>query len=352
MELWVGFLLGSGMVIFVVFLIIQGGTKELFSSRVHLTTTCARTYGLHPGSQIKMIDLVIGNVGKVTVDENGKVDIEMRINKERMGLIRQNPNNFDVAKGSTVILRTAGMGIGEAFLEITAGSSSLPAAQDNQALPFVTPTDKFEETMVSVKKLIDALNDDRHTLGKLLHDEGAYYESILKTLKNTADITSKMSGMFDLLMSKEGTVGAFLHDRKFYDNMVQIQEQSKRLMAELIEITKNASQVSERFAELAKKQETLFESVQSIAKKGDGLMSQFSGLVKKADDLTALLIVVAKDFTAMSGEFPDMAKKGSQTMSSARDVMNALKKNFLIKPFIAQPSDDALLEIIPRAGGK
>jgi ABC-type transporter Mla subunit MlaD len=352
MELWAGFLLGSGLVIFLVFLILQGGTKELFTSYTRLTTTCPRTYGLRPGSQIKMLDLVIGTAKKLSLADDGKVSVELNINKDYVKFIRQYPNNPDIAKGSVVILKTTGMGIGEAFLEITTGDSSLPVVADNQSLPFVTPPDKIEETITSVKKLVDALNDDRHSLGKLLYDKGAYYEYILGTLKNSQEITAKLDKMLDQITSKEGTVGAFLNDRKFYDNLVHIQEQSKQLLDGLISITKNISVVSNQFSELAKKQDSLYDNVISITKKASELTDNLTPVAKKINEISDQLLVIVKNISLASKDFPNIAERGNQTMAGARDVMDALKRNWFIRPFLAQPSEDDLLEIVPRPNGK
>ena len=264
--------------------------------------------------------------------------IAFSIGKKHLNLVRQLSQDFDTKKGSVVLLRTSGMGIGDSFLELVKGDPSLPVVQDGQAMPFVIPTDKLDETMASVKKLVDALNDDRHTMGKLLHDQGAYYEQIRRMLTNSADITQKMSAMLDLVTSKDGTVGAFLNDRKFYDNLVTLQDQSRKLMDGLIDITRNATEVSRQFSELAGKQNLLYTDVTAIMKKVQGLTDQFT--------------IVAKNLADVSGALPELTEKGTQTMTSARDVMNALKSNFLIRPFIPQPSADRPLELVPRGSGE
>lgn len=352
MDLWVGFFLGSGLVILVGFLVLLGGAKSFLTSGVRLSIACERTHGLRSGSLVKMIDLAVGSVEKVDVDQAGNVTVVFSVSKEYHNIVRQLPDNFDTTKGSVVTLKMAGMGIGDSFLEINKGDPTLPVVRDGQTMPFAMPKDKLDETMGSVKKLVDALNDDRHTLGKMLHDEGAYYAEIYKMLKNSAEITAKMSAMMEQMMSKDGTVGAFLNDRKFYDNLVAVQEQSRKLMDGLIDITKNATEVSRQFADLAGKQHALFDNISVMMKKGDVAVDQLATVLKKTEVMTDQFIVIAKTLAEVSGSLPELTERGVQTMTSARDVMNALKSNFLIRPFIPQPSADRLLETVPRGSGQ
>lgn len=319
-ELYVGFFIGSGLIILIALFLIQGASKELFADHVKITTFATRSFGLHEGSPVKMLDISVGNVKSVELTEEGKIKIDIRVRKDYSRFIRQNVTTPDTERGSFVTLSSTGLDILGPALLITHGDLTLPQVQGDALLPFKEKSSPLDDTLKNVKKLMDSITSEKNSIGRMLNDKGELFD-ILKqiltginaTLKKSEELTGKSTGLVEKLTtlierldktlekmsSPTSSLGAFLNDKSFF--------------------------------------ETFSSAI--------GKLNSILGETRGAMDLFKKIL---SDFTGASSLVPELTSKLDGLLMNTKEITDALKKNFFIAPFIAKPPKQELMEIMPR----
>ncbi len=330
-ELYAGFLIGSGLIILGALLVIQGTSRDMTEEYVKYTAFTPRAFGLREGSPVKMLDLAIGNVKSVGLTDEGSVKIELKVKKEFQRHIRQDLNNPDRENGTVFTLSSTGFDILGATIIMTPGKPSLPQLEPGSTLVYDYKPSPIDETLKSAKKLLETMTSESNSLGRFMNDKGSTFELMQAILKNinltiestrkksddltdkaaqfitkTAALVDSMSSMmnrFEKVLEKvtstETTIGAMLNDKKFYELLTSILDKTDKILA-----------------------------------RTQGNMDNFGKILG--------------DMAGVTGQVPDLVTRLDQVLINAKEVTEALKKNFLIKPFLAQPPKEELLEITPR----
>jgi hypothetical protein len=256
--------------------------------------------------------------------DDGSVRAELSIKKEYLKHIRQDLKNPDHEKGSVLSLSSTGFDLLGATLLINPGDRSLPQVDAGSALVFVPKPSPLDETLKSAKRLIETMTSEQNSLGRLINDKGSTFELLQAILKNinltiettrtkSEDFTDKTSKLvqgltqavsrFEKVLEKmnsaETTLGAMINDKRFYELLTAVVDKMDKIMV-----------------------------------RTQANMDLFGKMLG--------------DLSGMTGQVPELMGKLDQTMSGMRDITDALKKNFLIRPFIGQPPKDSLAEIQPR----
>ncbi|MBI4245069.1 MAG: MCE family protein [Planctomycetes bacterium] len=304
-ELWVGGLAGGAIGLLIVVFVVKGGPSQLFSDNVNAFMFMSRSHNLRQGAPVKMLDFNVGTVKEVSLQDDLKVRVVMQFRKKHLKFIRTN---------SAAMLRSTV--IGESFIEIKPGDADSPEISEMDELRFEPFKDAVAEITDSAKNLVDSLNNQDHTVGKMLNDKGAFYNSILTTLRNVESLTGettlnllknveRLTGQLNTTLqnvnSPKGTVGALLSDRELYDKILRMQDQS----AELLQQTK-----------------IMFERLNSM-----------------------LL-----DLNKTTAQLPELTRYGTETAASGREVVDGLKRVWPISSAFSQPTEDELLGINPICG--
>lgn len=295
-ELWVGALIGGAIALLAALFIFGGGTVGTLAGQLKLYTYMPRSYGLKPGVQVKILDFNSGLVMAVELHNNlqepypkdaAQIRVTFSIDREFARFVRSD---------STAKLKTSV--IGEAFLEITPGSEAAAPARDSDTIRFEPPDDVVTQIGGRVTKLLDAISDQQNTTGKILNDKGEFYDSILATLRNVEGITAELKKTMESVNSPDGTVGAFLNDRRFYDEILKMQSQTKDMLSETTKLVTKLNEVLGHLSEL-------------------------------------------------TGQLPPVMKFGKDAAKDARDVVGSLKRIWPISSALGSPPEDELLGITP-----
>lgn len=295
-ELWVGALIGGATALLAALFIFGGGTFGSLADQLMLYTYMPRSHGLKPGIQVKILDFSAGLVRAVELQDNPQQTPAGDMALIRVAFSVDRKFAQFVRSDSTAKLKTTV--IGEAFLEITTGSESAPPARDSDTIRFEPPDDVVAQIGGRVTKLLDAISDRQNTIGKALNDKGEFYDNILAILQNVEGITSELKKTMDSLNSPDGTVGAFLNDRRFYDEILKMQGQTKDMLAETTKLVTKLNEVLGHLSEL-------------------------------------------------TGQLPPVMKFGKDAAKDARDVVGSLKRIWPISSALGSPPEDELLGITP-----
>jgi phospholipid/cholesterol/gamma-HCH transport system substrate-binding protein len=198
-----GVFIFAALLIFGAAVFLIGEKRFLFSPTYRLKANFDNVAGLDEGAPVRAGGVRIGTVEKIQLPSrpNEKVVIEMQLDDATQSVIR---------KDSVAAIETEGL-LGSKYLEISFGSAQSESVRDGDIVQTRPPLDyadiarKAGDTIESAKQAIvsakDAIDMSKSAIGNLT-----------TATRDVKSITSKIN-------SGEGTIGAFVNDRKTFDNI-------------------------------------------------------------------------------------------------------------------------------------
>jgi phospholipid/cholesterol/gamma-HCH transport system substrate-binding protein len=150
-----------------------GVKKDVFTAKSPIYFVADSGQDLSEGMPVKFSGFKIGSLNSLTLDEQGRVQVEVRIDKKYLSLIRQD---------AVMSLKKEGV-IGDGILEISRGTEDTPALEPGNKVRFERASG-LEQAVVDVKnRIIPILADLHHSL----HDPDG---DVRQTLKNLREFTA------------------------------------------------------------------------------------------------------------------------------------------------------------------
>jgi len=95
----------------------------------------------------------------------------------------------------------------------------------NSVNTITTAMDNIGESAEQLKVLLKSVEDENGLLHELIYGKSPKFDTLLKSLEDTANNLKKAS---EALAGGSGTLGALLIDSKLYDNLVTVTDEAKR----------------------------------------------------------------------------------------------------------------------------
>lgn len=114
------------VVVSVVVVITQAAKQGFFSSKLTLHVEAPTGVDLRPGMAVKLSGFQVGTVSSVDLNENARVNLQMRIEEQYMKWIKED---------SLVSIAREGL-IGDSYLMISSGSPNLPSLHEGAVVKF------------------------------------------------------------------------------------------------------------------------------------------------------------------------------------------------------------------------
>lgn len=155
--------------------------QHVFDKRFHLYTVLDQSYGIVPGTPVKLAGLTVGEVDNIDFTKLNQIVVAMKILKKYEKMIR---------KDSFVTIKKSGIISGDVSLRISIGTPWLPEVQNGAKLRAEPPL-TMEQIMAKLNPTIIDLQ---------------------RIVRNIADLTSSID-------RGKGTVGAILKKQEIYDEL-------------------------------------------------------------------------------------------------------------------------------------
>ncbi|RYF81222.1 MAG: MCE family protein [Chitinophagaceae bacterium] len=216
-----GVLVILGLVLLMAALYFVGQRQSLFGSTITLRVNFEKVSGLQEGNNVRFSGINVGSVKSITILHDTIVQVVMMVEEDAKKFIRKN---------SMVSIGSDGL-MGNALLNIDAGSPDVPMVQNNDLLPakvsvtMESMMETLQKTNVNaahitdqLAKTVDGINKGEGTLGMLLKDQDLVLQlketvaSANKAAANTARFTSEMNGVIRDAKKGDGTIGTLLYD--------------------------------------------------------------------------------------------------------------------------------------------
>ena len=301
-----GFLLVL-IIITVVTLLVIAQAKGWFQTQNTYLVKFRQGYNLHQGSLVKMFNAEIRKVALLSIiqtTERPQVEVTIKINQEYANLIRQD----SVAE---VVSHTL---IGSEYVEISPGTSGYPRIEPHGDIPSrerKSVTEHLaelasEENILKVKQMLEHLAKFSEDLKN--------DEKILQSALNNID------KVFLNLSEGKGTLGMLVMQKDLYNRVNQAVTQLDKFLVEA---------------------KILIVDLKPMA--------QNLGVFTKSinEEIEPLKAIVA-NIKAGSEELPDLMDAASGTARSAKETMDAIKGNFLIRMSAPQGAKSQTIHVAPR----
>lgn len=217
-ELKVGILIAAAAIILVLVIFALTGQSGFFTHKITLLCYLDDAGGMLPGAQVQLQGVTIGNVNSVGLvpsppNPQYPVKVEMQVV----------PQSRWLRTDSLVELGTAGP-LGEALINITAGTLQAPPAQNGTVLK-EGPPGGINELMVSSRDVIDRANDILNQLAGIVDQVQKGQGAIGKLLYSDElyDRFDKVAGNLEVLTNNinagQGTIGKLLSSEDTYNKV-------------------------------------------------------------------------------------------------------------------------------------
>lgn len=176
----VGAFVFVALIIFVLGVMTLGGQKSLFNKGATVRAVFEEVNGLQAGNNVWFAGVKVGTVRAVSFTPEGKVSVEMNIEKESQEVIKRDTKAKISADGF----------IGNKIVVLYGGSDAAPVVQDGAALA--------AETSLSTEEIMATLQENN---------------------KNILAITNNFKTISEQIVNGQGTVGKMLQDETIFRNL-------------------------------------------------------------------------------------------------------------------------------------
>lgn len=311
MEKMVGAFILLTLFTFLFTVAMVGRGKNWFRKHVGYHTMFKEGYNLSAGSRVKLFGTDVGQVTEVSLTEDNRVRVAVRILANYASRIRTD---------SSAIVESPTF-IGSEYIAITPGSKTSPPLLPGGEIPskekksFADYLEEYEfETMV--KRLSEILEDLARITAQLGDREGP----LMETLHNVQRLTGTVE-------QGRGSLGRIIRGDELYlkimeelDALSKILASAQETAAQGVAIGTNVRQLSERLAAASERAPEVAVQVQEV--------------VSRMVRVTLLLERTMKDV-------PEISQQAREGMREVNRILDSVQKNFLIRSNLPVPPKPA-----------
>jgi phospholipid/cholesterol/gamma-HCH transport system substrate-binding protein len=305
-----GFLLV--LIIFtVVTLLVIAQAKGWFQTQNTYRIKFRQGYNLHQGSLVKMFNTEIGKVALLSITqttERPQVEVAIKVNEEYANLIRQD----SVAEVVSPTL------IGSEYVEISPGTSGYPRIEPHGDIP------SRERKSVTEHLAELASEENIQKVKHMLINLAKFSEDLKSDQKILQAALNHLDEILKNISEGKGSLGMLIMQKEFLVRFNQRLDQMER--------TWSAFLVEARAITL-----DLKPTAQNL------------GVFTKAinEEIEPLKAIVA-NIKAGSEELPDLVEAATGTARSAKDTIDAIKANPLIRMTAPKGTKSQSIHVAPR----
>ncbi|RMG54621.1 MAG: MCE family protein [Gammaproteobacteria bacterium] len=181
-------------------------TAHLFEKRVHYQAVLRNAQGLGPDSRVRVAGIEVGQVSDFRIDEQNRIYLQFYVYKRYQPMLRRD------SWGS--LSRTAL--IGDAFLDIHAGSPEYPILKEGDWIPIVEPMTP-DQLMEKAKPVVEDLQKTIHRVASLL--DRIDPDTVASGSRDLAAVLSDLRAASAEIRAGRGAIGRAVYDRRLADDL-------------------------------------------------------------------------------------------------------------------------------------
>lgn len=283
------FILITIVTVIAIFFVI-GKEKKIFKKRYNLIATFEHGGNIDTNTGVTLAGIKVGNVVKIYINNENKVDVVMSIRKEFQELISE-----DSAATLVFSLLTGSV------IDISIGLSGTRVLEDGDKIASVETEEIADKVSVNV-----------------LFPKSGELENILKNkIPSLIDKVDNVFAIIDNLVDRLGNSSSNLNKlienlKQFSDNLNEsdIIEQSNKLLVNAGELTSDIKNIAHGFP---------------------SLLEKFATFIEESNIVLNNLKVISGDLKEKSPDLAIMIDSAEDLMDDLGEVIDASKKSFLLK---------------------
>jgi phospholipid/cholesterol/gamma-HCH transport system substrate-binding protein len=301
-----GFLLVLIVFTVVTLLVIAQG-KGWFQSQNTYLVKFRQGYNLHQGSLVKMFNAEIGKVALMGITQTmgrPQVEVTLKVNEEYANLIRQD----SVAEVVSPTL------IGSEYVEISPGSSGYPKIEPYGTIP------SRERKSVTEHLAELASEENIQKVKHMLVNLAQFSEQLRNDEKVLLAALNHIDEVFLNLTEAKGTLGMLVMQKELYVKMDQALGHLDKFLVEA---------------------KVLMVDLKPTA-------VNLGGFTKSINEEIEPLKAIVANIKAGSEDLPDLMEAATGTARSAKETMDAIKANPLIRMTAPKGAKSQSIHVEPR----
>jgi len=277
--------------------VLVGRGQNWFRQHVIYFAKYEEGYNLSPGAKVKLLRTNIGQVTSVDLTDDNKVRVTLRILEAYSSRIRA--DSKAVVESPTII--------GSEYINIIPGSKDEPPIQPGDYIPSKEQKkigDYLEEFDLEYKlQLFDEILENLSSLTDQLQQPKG---PLMGTLSDVRQVT-------DSVAKGEGTLGRLIKSEEIHQKILDDLGEVNRILTSVHKAAESAaamiSQVEDRTPELTDRIQKILDRLYEV-----------SGQLEKA-----------------MNEVPEISQDARRSMRDVNRILESVKQNFLIRPFLPKP---------------
>jgi phospholipid/cholesterol/gamma-HCH transport system substrate-binding protein len=304
-------LAGGFLLVLIIFtvatLLVIAQGKGWFQSQNTYLVKFRQGYNLHQGSLVKMFNAEVGKVAVLSITQTmgyPQVEVTLKVNEEYANLVRQD----SVAEVVSPTL------IGSEYVEISPGTSGYPKIEPYGTIP-------SRERKSVTEHLAELASEENIQKVKVMLAHLAQFSEDLKNdEKILMSALKRIDEVFTSLAEGKGTLGMLVMQKDLYNRMNQAVNQLDKFLVEA---------------------KILIVDLKPMAQN----LGVFTTSINQ--EIEPLKAIVA-NIKAGSEELPDLMEAATGTARSAKETMDAIKANPLIRMTAPTAAKSQSIHVAPR----
>ncbi len=288
-------------------------TARYFARKFTLHAYLHNAQGVSIGTPVTASGLFVGSVSSINITPDNRIEITLRILEKNHKLIRADSR----ASMSKLSL------LGNAAIEITAGSPDQPLMPDGATIPLKEPL-SVDQIMAQVAPVLDDVKD---TLAKFdAVSSEINPREIGQVVHNLAVVSANLNAISSQLASGQGAAGKLLYDRKTADNMTDA--------VQALAGTLNATQTS-------------LKTIQPLLSNANAASADLPVLIAQSRKLVTQLNTTIGTVNYQLQALPDMVMRTRQILDNTDQALQAIQNTWPISSSVPKPSSTVVTPVHP-----
>ncbi len=188
LEAFVGAFVIVALAAIVALVVYIGKENDLFAEKLHLRFRANTGTGFTQGMPVKLSGFRIGRIDKISLDDQAKVVVRLKINRKYSKWIRAD---------STATLLTEGL-VGDSVLSISVGSPDRPMLSEGDFIPLREEkklselafelSDSVKSVLLEVRQTVTYINDPKGDIKRTLANVRRLSANLEETRRNTDNL--------------------------------------------------------------------------------------------------------------------------------------------------------------------
>jgi phospholipid/cholesterol/gamma-HCH transport system substrate-binding protein len=343
----VGIFVLVAIVCVAIILISIGINQRWFAKNYHFTSRFASGDGLSAGMPIMLKGFEIGKISRISLDARDQVDVNFYVQDTYYDRVRPN---------SVLELTSSSIGLGVS-LRFHPGSNQLPPLSENSFVPALDSDEGrrlVDERLVEIPKGEDVIGSVIAKLNPLL-DEARLTVAEIRRVATAVDVAfagkgGPMGAMVNDLSATPAKVNRAVDDvgvkistlldkiSVISDNLTDISVQTRGVVGDfstnfdaILQNLKEMTADLKNTQGLAKRLLDPKGSIETFFNDSNELYNQVDTAIKNANGIIAQIRSFVDFINGSRPQVSSILEKGSSTLDTAADVLQAAKNNPLLK---------------------